>query len=254
MRVGWASSYAFRMTSSRSGASQPDGAADRLVFQLATAHFVAAALQAVAGLRVADHLAGGPQGIGALAQRLSVNDDALYRVLRALATVGLFDEVEARTFRLTPAGERLRSDVPGSLHRMALWITSPFHFRVYAELIHAVRTGEPAAERITGMPVFEYLTRHPDLSAIFNEAMSGMSELVVPAVLQAYDFRAIDVLVDVGGGHGTLLTAILQEYPTMRGVLLDLEHVVAGARERIGALELQDRCTIRLVVSSSACR
>lgn len=232
------------MKTSPSGASADDAAPERLLFQLATGHFVAAALQTVAVLRVADHLADGPRSTGTLAESLSVDEDALYRVLRALATVGMFDEVEARTFALTPAGQRLRSDVPGSFHRMTLWITSPFHFRVYAELIHAVRTGEPAAERITGTPVFEYLTRDPALSAIFNDAMSGMSELVVPAVLQAYDFGGIDVLVDVGGGHGALLTAILQQYPTMRGVLLDQEHVLVGARERIGALGLQDRCTI----------
>ena len=225
-------------------AMSPQQAAAKMMFQLATGHFAASALQCVAQLRVADHLAGGPQTTSALAAQLSVSEDALYRVMRALASVGVFDEVAPRQFALTPAGSMLRSGVPGSMHPMALWITSPFHFRVYAELIHAVRDGKPAAERVTQMPVFEYLAHTPELSEIFNNAMTSFSEMVVPAVLESYDFSGIAVLVDVAGGHGALLSTILQRYPGMKGVLFDLDHVVAGARPRLQALGLGDRLRI----------
>jgi hypothetical protein len=128
------------------------------------------------------------------------------------------------------------------MHHMALWVTSPFHFRVYGEMLSTVQTGQPAAEKVVGMPVFEYFVQNPELSEIFNNAMTAFSESVVPAVLQAYDFSGIDVLVDVGGGHGALLTAILREYPHMRGVLFDVPHVVAGAKPRIETLGLSGRC------------
>jgi hypothetical protein len=229
------------MTSSRP-ATPPEAAAAQLLFQIATGHFAASALQVVAKLRIADHLATGPQSTVALAKQLAVDEDALYRVLRALASIGVFDEVAPREFALTEAGQMLRSTVPGSMHHMALWVTSPFHFRVYSDMLHAVRTGQPAAEKVAGMPVFEYLAREPELAEIFNNAMTAFSESVIPAALQTYDFSGIDLLVDVAGGHGAVLTAILRQYPSMRGILFDLEHVVAGAKPRIEAMGLNDRC------------
>jgi hypothetical protein len=211
------------------------------VFQLATGYIASAALQTAVKLGIADHLAKGPQPVVALAAAAGVNEDALYRVLRALATVGVFEETGPRTFSLTPAADLLRSDRPG-LRDMALWITSPFHFRVYSNALHAVRTGEPAAEKTVGMPVFEYFTRDPELSDIFNNAMTAFSAAVIPAVLDVYDFSGIDVLVDVAGGHGAVLTSILERYPDMRGILMDVDHVVAGARPKIEAMNLQGRC------------
>jgi O-methyltransferase domain len=101
--------------------------------------------------------------------------------------------------------------------------------------------GQPAAEKVTGMPVFEYLPRQPELGEIFNNAMTSFSRQVIPAALEAYDFSGIDLLVDVAGGHGAVLTAILQQYPNMRGVLFDLEHVIAGAGPLIQAARVQDR-------------
>jgi len=221
----------------------PEAAAAQLLTQLATGHIVASALQVVVKLGVADTLASGPRTAAELASELRVNEDALYRVLRALATTGLFDETTPRRFRLTVAGEMLRANVPGSMRDMALWITSPFHFRTYAELMHSVQTGQPAADKVLGMPVFEYFPRDPQLSDIFNNAMTAFSNAVIPAALAVYDFSGIERLVDVAGGHGAVLTAILQKYPRMQGVLFDLDHVVAGARPRIEALGLADRCS-----------
>jgi len=124
---------------------------------------------------------------------------------------------------------------------MALWISSPFHFRVYSNALESVRTGRPAVEATVGMPVFEYFARDHELSEIFNNAMTSFSAMLVPAVLEAYDFSGIKVLVDVAGGHGGVLTGILQKYPAMRGILTDIDHVIAGAHSNIAAQNLQDR-------------
>jgi len=190
---------------------------------------VSAALGAVAQLGIADHLAGGPRTAADLAARTGASEDGVYRVLRALAMVGVFTETAPRTFALTPAADLLRSGVPGSVRDLVLWMCDTFHFRVYAELTEAVRTGEPIGDKVVGMPVFEYLERNPELGARFNNAMTNFSAGVAPAVLQAYDFSGIGVLVDVAGGHGMLLSTILRKYPSMRGILFDAPHVIAGA-------------------------
>jgi hypothetical protein len=213
----------------------------QVLFQLATGYILSAALQTAVKLGVADQLANGPRSIGELATTTATNEDALYRVLRALAMVGVFEEKDSRRFSLTPLSELLRKDRPG-LHDMALWISSPFHFRVYSNALDAVRTGSPAADKTVGMPAFEYLARDRELSEIFNNAMTSFSAMIVPAVLDAYDFSGIDTLVDVAGGHGAVLTSILQKYPKMRGILMDVDHVIAGAHPKIAALNLQDRC------------
>jgi hypothetical protein len=222
----------------------PQAAASQLLYQLATGHWIASALQVVLRLGIIDRFVGEPRTSAELAAAAEVNEDALYRVMRALAAVGIFNEVAPRRFRLTPAGEQLRFGVPGSMYDMALWTTSPFHFHVYAEMLDAVRTGQPSAEKVVGMPVFEYLARETELSDVFNNAMSAFSHVVIPAALEAYNFRGIESIVDVAGGHGAVLTGILREYPTMRGILFDLEHVVAGARPRIEASGVADRCRI----------
>jgi SAM-dependent methyltransferase len=220
----------------------PQAAAAQLLTQLATGHMVASALQVVLRLGIPDWLARGPRTAAELAHAAGVREDGLYRVLRALASVGVFAETSSRRFALTAAGEVLVSGAPGSMRDMALWVTSPFHFRVYAELMHSVQTGHPAAEKVTGMPVFEYFRTQPELSEIFNDAMTNLSEVVVRAVLDVYDFSGIGVLVDVAGGHGAVLTTILNAYPRMRGVLFDLDHVVAGAWPLIEAMGVNDRC------------
>jgi hypothetical protein len=212
----------------------------QVVFQLATGYVLSAALQTAVRLGIADLLTNEPRPVSELATATSTNEDALYRLLRALAMTGMFQESDGRRFALTPASELLRRDRPG-LYDMALWISSPFHFRVYANALDAVRTGKPAAEKTVGMPVFEYLERDPNLSEIFNNAMTSFSKTVAPAVLEVYDFSGIDVLVDVAGGHGGILTSILQKYPKMRGILMDIDHVIAGARTKLAAGNLQDR-------------
>jgi hypothetical protein len=200
------------------------------------------ALYVATRLQVADKLAAGPRPASDLAAATGVNEDALYRMLRALASVGVFEEVSPRQFANNDASKTLISGTPGSTYDMALWISDPLHLRVYAEAMHSVQTGESAVEKAVGIPVFEYFPRNPELSEIFNNAMTSFSAAVIPAALDAFDFSGIGTLVDVAGGHGHVLTSILQRYPGMRGVLFDLDHVIAGAVPRIRQLGLEDRC------------
>jgi hypothetical protein len=221
----------------------PEVQAFQQLFQIATGYIASSALQTALKLRIPDRVATGTKAVADLARDAGVDEDALYRVMRALASLGVFDERQPRTFELTGTGRMLQSGQPG-FYDMGLWITSPFHFRAYAEMLHAVTTGTPGAEKVTGMPAFEYLARpeNKELSEIFNNAMTGFSADVAPAALDAYDFAGIDVLVDVAGGHGKMLTSILQRYPGMRGILFDVPHVIEGAAPLIDAAGVKDRC------------
>jgi hypothetical protein len=168
-------------------------------------------------------------------------------LLSLLAGVGVFEEKPGRRFALNPAADTLRKDATGSLRSLVTWLCEPFHFQVYAETLHSVRTGTPAAGKVVGGPLFEHFERDEELSEIFNEAMTGISAMVVPAVLETFDFSGTDVLVDVAGGHGFVLTSIPQKYPRMRGVLSDVGHVIGGAEPRIARLGLADRCRTEVV-------
>jgi hypothetical protein len=210
------------------------------VFQLMTGHIVASAMNIAAQLGIADRLANGPKATADLARACNVNEDALYRLLRALASLGVFEEVSPRVFGQTPASAALQD---GPVRSMALWIAGAFNLRVYANAIHSIKTGESAVPATVGTGIFEHFGSDPQLSKIFNDAMTGFSASVIPAVLEAYDFAGIETLVDIAGGHGAVLTAILQKYPSMKGVLFDLDYVIAGAAARIASQGVADRVT-----------
>jgi hypothetical protein len=226
--------------STLSPAEAPTIAPVDALLKMGLGYMTSSALHVVVELGIADRLGDGPRPVDDLAAEAGANADALYRVLRMLAADGIFEEIAPRWFALTPLAQPLRTGAPA--RDLIHWIADPFHFKVYSEALHAVRTGRPAAEHVTGLPVFDHLGRTPELSEVFNGAMSALSQMVVPAVLEAYDFTGIDVLVDVAGGHGRVLTSILKAYPRMRGVLLDLPYVVEGARPLIAELGLGHRC------------
>jgi hypothetical protein len=212
------------------------------IMQVATGYRASAALYVAVSLNIADRLADGPRTIGELALATGTSEDALYRVLRLLASLRLFSEPAPRRFASTPATELLRKDVAGSMRGMALFLPDPLHFRVYASLMDAVETGRPAAEAILGMPVFDYLAQHREYSEVFNDAMTAFSAPVAGAAIEAYDFSQYGLIVDVAGGHGEVLMSILAACPHARGVLAEVGHVVEGARPRIAAAGLADRC------------
>jgi len=217
-------------------------AAAQHIMQLSTGYIASTCVYLAVKLRIPDLLAAAPRPVSDLARERGVNEDALYRVMRTLVSLGVFEEKAPRTFANTLTSTILRTETPGSMYDMALWMSDPFHFQVYANALHSLRTGQPAVEQTVGVPVFEYFPKHPEESEIFNNAMTMFSAMVIPAVLEVFDFSGIGTLVDVAGGHGRLLTSILQKYPSMRGVLFDLEHVLAGARAAIDSLGLSDRC------------
>ena len=210
------------------------------LLKMGLGYMTSSALHVVVELGIADRLAEGPRSADQLALEAGANADALYRVLRMLSADGIFDEIAPRYFTLTPLSQPLRTGSPA--RDLIHWIADPFHFKVYSEALHAVRTGQPAVEYVTGLPVFDHIGRTPELSEVFNDAMTALSAVVIPAVIEAYDFSGIDVLVDVAGGHGRVLTSVLKAYPTMRGVLFDLPYVVEGARPVIAELGLGHRC------------
>lgn len=210
------------------------------LLKMGLGYMTSSALHAVVELGIADRLAEGPRSADQLALEAGANADALYRVLRMLSAEGIFDEIAPRYFAITPLSQPLRAGSPA--RDLIHWIADPFHFKVYSEALHAVRTGQPAVEYVTGLQVFDHIGRTPELSEVFNNAMTAFSAVVIPAVIEAYDFSGIDVLVDVAGGHGRVLTSVLHAYPTMRGVLFDLPYVVEGARPVIAKLGLGHRC------------
>jgi O-methyltransferase len=217
----------------------PDTEAMQQVFQLGMGFIVSAALGTAIQFDIPRHLADGPRTTADLARVTSTDEGALYRLLRALSTVGVFEETSPRTFALTRVGQLLRPGAPGGAREMVLWMCDAFHYRVYAEMPAAIRSGEAIGEKVVGMPVFEYLARDPALAERFNNAMTAFSATVAPAALEAYDFSGINVLVDIAGGHGMILASILRKYPGMRGILFDLEHVLAG--NRLAELGVKDR-------------
>lgn len=213
------------------------------LFQLIAGKWVAQAISVVARVRVADHLAAGPKTAADLAARTGTNAGHLYRVLRAVATVGVLEEQPGQRFALTPVGNYLRSGVPGSMRAVATYCCDPWSWKPWGDLAETVRTGTPAFDRMFGEGVFDYLSKHPDEFATFNEGMTGFSGVESAAAVKAYDFSRYGTIADVGGGHGLLLTTILKAAPESRGVVFDLPGVVAGAVPTIEAAELAERCT-----------
>lgn len=228
------------MSDARS-APPPDPA--QLLSQLLFGYAASAALFVAAKLGVADHLAAGPRAVEDLARATGAHEDALYRVLRLLASLGVFAQ-EGRSFALAPAGALLRRDDPQSMHAVVLFATDPLHFRVYANLIDAVRTGRPTVEQTVGQPLFDYLPTDPAYAEIFNASMTAFSKPVIHAVLEAYDFNRFEVIVDVGGGHGEVLRSILKACPGVRGILAEVPHVAAGARGHVAEDGLAHRCQV----------
>lgn len=212
--------------------------------QLVLGKWVSQAIAVAADLDVADRLAAGPRTSAELAPELGVNEDALYRLLRALANADVLVEEPGRKFALTEMGQFLRRDVPGSVHGWARMAGHAPWWRPWGELLHSVRTGEPSFPVVFGEGPFEYLAKHPDEAAVFNESMTSISGLEAEAVAAGYDFSGIRTVADVGGGHGFLLGTILRAHPNLGGILFDLPHVVAGAPEMLRSLGIEDRCRI----------
>jgi hypothetical protein len=212
--------------------------------RLVDGYQVSQAIHVAATLGIADSLAEGARASDEVAQATGTHAPTLYRLLRALASVGVLRELDDQRFELTPLGEYLRSDVPGSIADWAAFIGRPYRWQAWAELLHSVKTGEDAFRHIHSTDVWTYRSTHPDESAIFDRAMSSLSRRSNTAVLAAYDFGRFQTLTDVGGGNGAFLAAVLTAHPNLRGVLFDQPHVVSGAHAVLEAAGVTNRCQV----------
>jgi hypothetical protein len=206
---------------------------------MASAYWVSQALFVAAKLGLADLLAAGPKTAAEMSH--GVHERALSRLLRALASVGVFAEDDDGRFHLTPLAEPLRADHPESKRAMIL-MAGDDQYRAWSQLHYSVQTGQPGFEREFGRPLFDYLAENPAKAKTFDDAMVSIHGRETPAMLDAYDFSEIDTLADLGGGNGSVLRAVLAKYPSMRGVLFDLPNVVGRARTAIATAGLFDRC------------
>ncbi|MEU9168988.1 methyltransferase [Streptomyces sp. NPDC048420] len=230
------------MTAVQSATSQIPPSAR--ILQLAMSSWVAAAVSAVAELAVADALAEGPRDVGRLAKELDVDPTNLYRLLRTTADLGLFEEGEGRVFALTEVGRALRSDAPDSMRNFARWVNTAAERFTWTGLADSVRTGRSVFESVHGKPVWEYMLEHPEVNTLFDHAMTDTSSQVTAPAVASYDFSGFRKVVDVGGGHGQFLAAILEANPGVDGVLFDQPEVVAGAGAEFDKAGVRDRVEV----------
>ena len=218
----------------------PDGApAEAVLTQVMLGSLASQALYVAAKLGIADQLVDGPKKVEELAAAVDADAPSLYRVLRALASIGVFEEQENQVFALTPSAEPLRSDVPNSLRDVAIFWGEDWHWEVWGKILYSVKTGKPAWAQLHGEEVFDYFAKNQEAARVFDRAMSSFSTIATKAVVEAYDFSGIDTLIDIAGGHGRLLNGVLEANPSMRGVLFDLPHVIESAKQ---TSTVSDRC------------
>jgi ubiquinone/menaquinone biosynthesis C-methylase UbiE len=205
---------------------------------------ISKAIYCVAKLNIADTLAAhGPMNCSALAAKSSAHEESLYRLMRALASIGIFREDENGNFLLTPMAECLRDDSPDSVKAMALGVGNVW-FKAYSELLYPIETGKGGFEYAIGMPVFEYLTANPEEGKIFDRMMTDIHGGETQPMIDDYDFSSFKTIVDVGGGNGEVITSILKRHEEVKGILFDLPEVINRARQNITSTGLNDRCQL----------
>jgi hypothetical protein len=206
--------------------------------------WITQAIYVAAQLGIADLLKDGSKSNDELAITTGVDAKSLYRLLRALASVGIFAEGISGYFELTPLAECLQSDRNNSLRAYAIKSGQAWEWQPWGYLLESVKTGKPVFKNIFGMDIFDYLANDASAAKLYNQAISNFSEKQDVAITSGYNFSFIHNLVDVAGGRGTLIASILKANLTMQGILFDLPHVVADTKPLIEALELQDRCQL----------
>jgi O-methyltransferase/methyltransferase family protein len=216
------------------------------MFALITGRLVSQMIYVAAKLELADRLKHGPLTIEELAAATEVQAPALYRVLRGLASFGVFAETKNKRFKLTPLAVTLQKAAPGSMHAAALLWDEKYQEDAWAQLLHGLKTGEIPFFKAHGVSYFEYLEKHPEHLKVFGETMTSVSSTENPAIAAAYKFSGIRTLVDVGGGNGSLLATILKANPKLKGVLFDLHSVTTRAKQdrHVTAKGIAERCTL----------
>lgn len=200
------------------------------------------AVYAVAKLGIADLLKSGPKTVEELAQATDTDAPSLFRVLRALTSIGIFRKETDGRFALTPLSETLVTDAPGSTRWFLVSELGQEHYPAWGNFMHSVKTGEIAFDNFFGMDVWQYFAKNPEDAAIFNDSMSANTAAVNEAITSVYDFSRFRKVIDVGGGHGGLITSILQKNPGVEGVLFDAPGVIEGARPKLEKAGVAERC------------
>jgi hypothetical protein len=207
--------------------------------RLVSGYWYTQTIYVAAKLGIAEFLKDGPRPVQELAEATETNSRALRRLLRALASIGIFAEDQGR-FRLTPLAECLLDPSTKAMATMR----GEFQYRAWGELLYSIQTGESAFEKQHGKPIFDYFSENPETGKIFDQAMTGVHGRETDAMLEAYEFTGIKTLADIGGGNGSVICAILKKYPAMKCVLYDLPAVVERARANIRAAGLDGRCQV----------
>ncbi|WP_414570332.1 methyltransferase [Nostoc sp. CCY 9925] len=214
-----------------------------VLLQMRYGSWIFQSIYAAAKLGIADLLKDGSRSSEDLASVTSTHEGSLYRLLRALASMGVFAETEPSFFTLTPLGNYLRSDVPDSLKARVI-MNGEEQYRAWGEIMYSIQTGKSAFEHLYGMNLLDYYAQNPEAGKNFNQAMTSSSILQNPGIVLDYDFSDVQTLVDVGGGHGKLLTDILKAYPKMKGILFDQPEAIKGAKSLIEQAGILDRCQL----------
>jgi hypothetical protein len=212
------------------------------MIEMVTAKWTTHLLYLAVELDLAETLKDGPLKAEEVARRVSANPDITYRILRALASIGVLHESADKRFALNAQGRLLCADEPESIKHIVRMVGAPWHNRMWEAISESARTGRSGADHAFGMTLWGYLDAHPEQLENFNAAMTEVSNTIGAYALEAYDFSAIETLVDVGGGHGRLLSRVLQRYPKLQGIVFDRPPLAEGARTLLAERGLTDRC------------
>jgi hypothetical protein len=215
-----------------------------VMMQMTMGFIVSQAVSVAAKLYLADHLAGGGKTLSELAELSATHEPSLYRLLRALSSVGVFQKDGTGRYVNSPLSETLRSDNPQSMRAAAHMICDREHWHAHGNMLQSVKTGETAFDYTFGMPVFPYFAEKPAVAKIFDDAMTSFSAPIAEAVAAVYDFSEAGTIADIAGGHGLLLATVLRSAPQAKGILFDQPQVVAGAPEVLQANGAADRVEI----------
>lgn len=218
--------------------------AEIIMKQMASGYWISQCVYVAAKLGIADLLTDTPKHCDQLAATTNTNSDTLYRLLRALASLGVFAETEYRCFQLTPLAECLRGDVPHSAKDVAIMLGEKEHYRSWGDLFYSVQTGESAFEHLHGMSFFQYIQQNPGTGEVFHRTMTERSPKKKKAIAASYDFSGIKTLIDVGGGADSLIAAILQDNPHLKGMLFDSPQIIKEAPTILANAGVSDRCQL----------
>src|SRR5690349_2199493 len=211
------------------------------MLQLISGFWISRAVYVIGKLGIPDLLQTGPKTAEELASATKTHAPSLFRILRALVSVGVLNSADGGRFAQTPVSETLVTDAPGSLRWFAVSELGQEHYPAWGNLMHSVKTGEIAFDNFFGADVWKYFQQNPEDAAVFNNSMSAVTAHTNEAITSLYDFSQFGTIVDVGGGHGGLITSILEKNPEVKGVLFDAAEVIEGARPKIEAAGLADR-------------